>query len=191
MQGNKKDNTTFVDRILEILTKQGVLKLQEVKNLKAAFEQSAAEQFDYFLLSEGLVEKSALLGALSTLYKVPAFDVTGAFFDHLLLTNFPKDFLLRNAVIPLELDGDELVVVAAEPDTPGLEHALRRFTENDIVFMVGLRTAIGDAVKEFYDKAVTEDIPEDVDIRQEQDQERAADQYVRRKRAISRSGDDE
>lgn len=191
MRENKIDNATFVDRILEVLTKQGILKPQEAKDLKTAFEQRAAEQFDYFLLSEGLVEKNALLKALSVLYKVPAFDVNGAFFDHLLLTNFPKDFLLRNAVIPLELDGDALVVVVAEPDTPGLEHALRQFTENDIVFMVGLRTAICDAVKEFYDKAVTEDIPEDVDIRQEQDQERATDQYVRRKRAISRSGDDE
>lgn len=191
MQSDEKRSATVVDRILEILVRQGAVKAQEARNLKDAFEKSAIEQFDYFLVSEGLVDKASLLKALSEYYKVPAFDVTGAFFDHLLLTNFPKDFLLRNAVIPLELDGDELVVVAAAPDIPGLEHAIRAFTESDVVFVVGLRIDIGDAVKEFYDKAVTEDVPEDIDAREEHREEQVADQYVRRKRKISQSGDDE
>lgn len=190
MQKGERNNT-IVDRIIDALVRLGAIEVKEKENIKNAFGQSSSARFDDFLISEGLVERDMLLRALSPCYQVPAYDVVGEFFDHILLTNFPKDFLLRNAVIPLELDGDELVVIAAEPDTPGLEHAIRQFTENDVVFAVGLRTDICDAVKEFYDKSVTEDIPEDLDLHEEWREKQKADQYIRRKRKISHSGENE
>lgn len=163
---SENTNNDFVQQFIEILVRQGALNDSDVQAIKESFARSTLIQFDAFLLDEGLVERSALLNALSQYYQVPAYDVLGEFFDHLLLQNFPKDFLLRNRVIPLEIDHDELIVVAAEPDTPGLEHALRKFTEQDIIFKVGLAQDISDAVKEFYDKAVTEDVLEDVDVQE-------------------------
>jgi hypothetical protein len=79
---------------------------------------------------------------------------------------FPKDFLLRRAVIPLEVDQNTLFVIASEPDSDGLESALREFVSYDIELYVGIRLDICDAVKEFYDDAPTEE-GQDEDLRVE------------------------
>ena len=38
-------------------------------------------------------------------------DPIGYFFDHYLLIKFPKDFLLRNLVIPIEVVEDNILMV--------------------------------------------------------------------------------
>lgn len=174
---------TFAHDITAILLKYRVIQESEAKAMREAFAQSESEQFDDFLLEEGLVEKSDLLKALSEYYKQPVCDVVGEFFDRLLVTNFPKDFLLRNAIIPKEIDVDEVVIIAADPSIPGLVQAIERFTDNGVVFMVGLRRDICDAVKEFYDEAPTEDIPEDLSILDEhrqQIEEKALEEHEER-----------
>lgn len=157
---------SFADRITLLLVKLGAIAKKEVPGIQRTFAQSAKEQFDEFLLDEGLVEADVLLKALSELYQVPSYDVTDYFFDTHLLRMFPKDFLLRNAVIPLERDGNMLIVIASEPDQEGLESALRGFVSYDINFFVGIRRDICDAIKEFYDKSLTQ-VEQDQDIRQE------------------------
>jgi len=160
------DNKTFADQISRILEKNKVVKPSESRAMQKAFHDSEKEQFDEFLLEEGLVQENDLLQALSEYYQVPPFDLVGYFFDHDLVTKFPKDFLLRNAIIPLEVDEDILVVVASDPNQEGLESTIRNFVSYDIVFLVGLRRDICDAVKEFYDRALTE-VSQDEDIKEE------------------------
>ncbi|PKN03599.1 hypothetical protein CVU75_01415 [Candidatus Dependentiae bacterium HGW-Dependentiae-1] len=160
----KKGN--LVDKILALLVQQGAIAKKEVPAIHRSFAQVAQVQFDYFLLSEGLVEPDELLKALGQLYQVPSYDVTAHFFDTHLLHMFPKDFLLRNAIIPLEQDENMLVIVASEPEKEGLESAIREFVSYDINFFVGIGRDICDAVKEFYDKALTQ-VEEDQDSRQE------------------------
>jgi len=190
MENNEKKHT-FVNDLTNILVTLGAINTIDAQALKENFMRTEGASYEEFLLDEGLVEKEELLQALSKHYKVPSFDVMGIFFDHLLLTNFPKDFLLRNAIIPLELDNDELVIVAASPDVVGLAQAIARFTENDIVFMVGIGREICDAVKEFYDKALTEEVSEDEDLQEEHRLEREAEEYIQRKSSILIEGDDE
>lgn len=160
----KKGN--FADQITALLVKQGAIARKEVPGIHRNFAQAAQDQFDYFLLEEGLVEPEALLKALSELYQVPSYDVTDYFFDTQLLRMFPKDFLLRNSIIPLEQDENMLVVVASEPEREGLESEIREFVSYDIDFYVGIGRDICDAVKEFYDKAPTQE-QQDQDLRQE------------------------
>ena len=74
------------------------------------------DEFDNFLLQEGLVAKENLLKALSEYYQVPPFDVIGHFFDHDLVIEFPTRFFMRNEIIPLqEINDNMLYVVAANP----------------------------------------------------------------------------
>ena len=94
----------FAQEICDILRKNRVVSETEAKALFRSFKNADKETFDDFLLEEGLIEEEALLKALGEYYKVPSVDVTGYFFDTILLQNFPKDFLLRNKVIPLEID---------------------------------------------------------------------------------------
>ena len=76
---------------------------------------------------------------------------------------FPKDMLLRNAIIPLEVDENMMIMVASEPDDPELLFEIGEYVSYDIQFYVGLGRDICDAVKEFYDKSDTEDTEDEDD----------------------------
>ncbi len=157
---------TFIKDLTDILVEKHILTSARAQDLQRAYATSAIEEYDEFLLEEGLVAPEDMLIALSHYYKVPSFDVSDYFFDTFYLHKFPKDFLVRNAVIPLEREENILMVVAAEPERPGLASAMRNFVSYDIRFLVGIRLDIIDAVREFYDKAVTQ-VPEDEDVREE------------------------
>lgn len=146
----------FAYQLCNILLRHRVVTESEARALQRSFKGSDKENFDDFLLEEGLIEENQLLRALGDYYKVPSVDVTGYFFDTLLLQNFPKDFLLRNRIIPLEIDEDILIIAASEPDDLDLLAVLGAYTSDDIQFRVGLGRDICDAVKEFYDKSPTD-----------------------------------
>jgi hypothetical protein len=157
----------FAVELCAILVKQGIMNEAEGRSMQRAFKNADRDNFDEFLLEEGLVEEAPLLIALSEYYQVPAVDVTGYFFDTELLRNFPKDFLLRNGIVPLEMEDDVLIVVASNPDNTDLISGLGAYTSEDIQFRVGLARDISDAVKEFYDKSLT-DLMDEQDYQDEQ-----------------------
>ncbi len=160
----------FVDRLTDILLKNHVITREEARSYKEQFAGVDHDNFDEFLIDEGLVNKEDLLQALGAYYEVPSIDVVGFFFDHELLTNFPKDFLLRNTIIPIELDGEILIVAAADPDDSTLAPKIEKFVSTAVEFQVGLARDITDAIKEFYEKSVTE-VPEDVDLDEEREEQ--------------------
>jgi len=166
---------TFAQELSDILEKNKVVSKEEAQAMQIAFKDSEQAQFDDFLIEEGLVDQEDLLKALSQYYQVPSFDVGGYFFDHFLITKFPKGFLLREAVIPVGVEENILSVVANNPSKEGLESAMREFVTYDITFMVGLRLPITDAVKEFYDKAPTQ-VKQDIDLREERRLEAEAEE---------------
>lgn len=157
----------FAQELSEILVKHRVVSEAEGRSLQRTFKNADRDNFDEFLLEEGLVEEAPLLTALSEYYQVPAVDVTGYFFDTELLRNFPKDFLLRNCIVPLEMEDDVLIVVASNPDNPDLLSGMGAYTSEDIQFRVGLARDISDAVKEYYDKSLT-DLMDEQDYQDEQ-----------------------
>lgn len=168
---------TFTEGLAQILVKNKVVAPDEAKSMQEMFADSIKETFDDFLLEEGLVEESDLLKALSEYYQLPSFDVVGYFFDHNLTTKFPKGFLLRNGVIPLEVDQNMLIVVSSNPDESGLESSIRDYVSYDVNFMVGLKRDICDAVKEFYDLAPSE-VEEDIDLREERRMEQDVEHEI-------------
>lgn len=157
---------TFIKDLTDILVSKHFLTSSQAQDMQRAFATSAIEEYDQFLLEEGLVATEDMLTALSHYYKIPSYDVANHFFDTFYLHKFPKDFLVRNAVIPLEREENILLVVAAEPERPGLASAMREFVSYDIRFLVGIRLTIIDAIREFYDKSVTQ-VVEDEDSREE------------------------
>ena len=156
----------FAKRISEILIQQKAITRDIGRGMEEAFGRSSEDEFDNFILQEGFVDREQLLNALTVYYNIPFVDVTGRFFDRELLRNFPKDFLVRNGIIPMEEDENLLVVIAAEPERDGLESAIRTFSPLDVAYRVGIRRDIIDAVQEYYDKAVTE-VQEDQDLNEE------------------------
>lgn len=148
----------FVKEILRLLVANGVLVEKDAIATERAFAKYDSEQFDEFLLDEDIVEKSDLLHALSQYYQVPSIDVEGYFFEHQLLLQFPKSFLLENEMIPYIVeDGNILIMIAAHPEDEDLLPAIGQHVSYDVQFYVGIARDICDAVKEFYDTSLTED----------------------------------
>lgn len=166
-----------------------------IKHKAIAPEQGVSFQETYpinidalidLVLSDGLITRRDVLIALSDTYQVPWFDVTGYFFDHQLVHLFPKGFLLRNGIIPLMIDEDELIVVAAQPSDELLP-LFGDYVSWDIQFQVGIRRHIEDAVKEFYDESIANDIQEDQDL--EQERKLARDEAALEEDEIEKLGD--
>jgi hypothetical protein len=162
----------FVQGLAAILVRQGVLTEKEGESVQEEFRRNSADSFEYFLLDEGLVEKEPLLIALSEYYQLPAVDVPGIFFRQVPIHFFPKDIMLRYVFIPLEEDEDVLPVITSDPENEDLLPVISEYVSYEVSLRVGLRRDIEDAVKEFYDKPPTEEIPADVDAREERELER-------------------
>ena len=126
-------HASFAKDLTQILVKNKIILDQEAHKLQRLFKESSKENFDDFLLEEGLVNKEDLLKALSQLYKVPAVDVEGYFFQTFLLHKFPKDILHRYAFIPMDVDDDIMSIVASEPDDPRLLPLIGGFVSYDPV----------------------------------------------------------
>jgi hypothetical protein len=157
---------TFVNGFVQTLVRMNIMQKEEGQAADKAFHDSAKENFVDFLLEEGLVDREDILKALSQYYQVPSFDVVGHFFEHNLLHQFPKDVMLRNAFIPIEVDENMLIAVASEPDNPELLNIIGENVSYDVRFDVGIRLDITDAIEEYYERALTE-VEQDVDLREE------------------------
>jgi len=151
---------------LRVLVELKFVTSEDAAKLLAAYNESDIDQFDDFLLSEGIVEHEHLLEALSEYFQVPSFDTIGYFFERHLLLMFPKDVLLRNEIIPLQVDENMMIMIAANPNNPDLLFEIGEHVSYDVRFHVGIGRDICDAIKEFYDKSDIEDI-HDQDIREE------------------------
>lgn len=147
---------TFEEDITAILEKKNTISKKESAAMRKAFAESGADEFEEFLLDEGLLDEVDLLRALSLYYHVPSFDVNGYFFENFLLRKFPKNFLLRHGIIPLEADNESMTIVASNPADPNLPVEIARFVSYDIYFCVGIRRDICDAIEEFYEKSDTD-----------------------------------
>jgi len=157
----------FEAGFLEILVQLMFITPEDAIELLKRYDESDVDQFDEFLMSEGIIEHEELLQALSQYYQVPSFDVVGYFFETHLLRMFDKDMLLRNEIIPMQVDENMMIMVAANPDNSELLFEIGQNVSYDIRFYVGIARDICDAVKEYYDKADTQDVEEDEDLRQE------------------------
>ncbi len=159
-------NENFEVGFLAVLVELKFVSAQDAVKLLEMYHESDIDQFDEFLLSEGIVEQEYILEALSEYFQVPSFDAVGYFFETHFLRMFPKDMLLRNEIIPLQVDENMMIMIAANPHNQDLLFEIGEHVSYDIRFHVGIGRDICDAVKEYYDKSDVED-SQDQDIRQE------------------------
>src|ERR1700751_1116209 len=113
-------DNNFEVGFLRILVELKLITAEDAVKLLAAYHESDVDQFDEFLLSEGILDNENLLQALSEYFQVPSFDVAGYFFERHLLHMFPKDMLVRNEIIPMQVDENMMIMIAAKPDNPDL-----------------------------------------------------------------------
>lgn len=149
-------NEAFEIGLLTILVRLQVITAEDAIAIEKSFHDSDVDQFDDFLLSEDIVDEEHLLVALSEYFQVPSFDAVGYFFERHYVRMFPKEMLIKNSIIPLEVDENIMIVVASRPNDPELLFEIGQYVSYDIQFYVGIGRDIVDSVREFYDKAETE-----------------------------------
>ncbi len=150
-------NEQFIQGITDLLMQHGVVGAQDGTILIENFNRSSIDSYVEFLISEGIVQDISLLRILGEYFKVPIFDVVGYFFDYTLLHQFPKSFLLRNEIIPLEVDAGIMVMVASDPSNDDLLPLIGKYVGYEIQFRVGIARNIIDAIEEYYDTSLTQD----------------------------------
>lgn len=147
----------FVEALCKIFEERGIISQKESKALRSNYRERSDIAFEDFLLEQGLIEREDILKAISTYYGVPWMDPIGYFFDHYLVIKFPKDFLLRNLIAPIEVIEDTiLMVLANNPDDEELLPRIGNYVSYDIEFRVGLASEIVETIEEFYDKSLTD-----------------------------------
>jgi len=149
-------NKDFVQGLTSILVKRKIFSADEAKTLQKNFAEASQERFDDFLLDEGMIDKEDLLLALGEYYQTPAVDLAGYFFQTFLIRKFPKDVMIRNFFIPLEVDQNFMIVAAGEPDNPELLSIIGKYLSYDVQFRSAIKQEIVNSVQEFYDKSDTE-----------------------------------
>ena len=154
---------SFVKNFTKLLCKRELISVEDSLELPDEFSHRAKESFDNFLLSEGLVSKDDLLESLREYYQVPAFDAQGHFFQRSTVRLFPKIFLIKNVIIPIERDENMLIVLANDPTDHELLSKIGEFVSYDIHFRVGLYQDILNAVHEYYDASVTQITGKDIE----------------------------
>jgi len=153
-----KQDISFVQRLTTALLTNQKITQKEADSLVATFHDRAKGRVDKFLLDEGMIEREDLLEALSIIYQVPYFDVSGYFFENELLDLFSRDTLILKGVIPLQVEKDILIVVASNPEDPELLEVLGNSVSYDIQFNVGLHQDIIESIEEYYESSIiTED----------------------------------
>lgn len=161
-------NEAFEIGLLAILVRLQVVTAEDAIAIEKSFHDSDVDQFDDFLLSEDIVDEEHLLVALSEYFQVPSFDVVGYFFERHYVRMFPKEMLIKNSIIPLEVDENIMIVVASRPNDPELLFEIGQYVSYDIQFYVGIGRDIVDAVREFYDRAETEVFDDGAEDREEE-----------------------
>ena len=172
-----RGTSPFIEKLTEILAGRKVISSAEALALKKSFANSSLGAFDEFLLEEGLVSKENLLTSLSDYYQTPCVDVQGYQFESFLLRSFPKDVMIRNAFIPMAVDNETMIIVAQEPERPGLRELIGHYVTYNIQFCVGIGTDIIDNVQDYWDSSLTQ-VPADSDLHREHDQEVQASQEM-------------
>jgi len=146
--------TNFVTGLVAVLVENEVITAKEAQALIQDFGNQSSASFDEFVLSEGLISKEDLLLAVSRYYQVPAVDVRGYFFDIGLVKSFPKDFLIRYGIIPMETEQNIMTVIAYCPDLPGLDSKIEEYESYVIEYRVGLWRDIIDVIDECFDEPI-------------------------------------
>jgi hypothetical protein len=151
----------FVSKLADAFVKLQIFSAEEAESLVKEFQGRAKGRIDDFLLDEGIVDRETLLKALQAVYGVAPFDVRGHFFNHQLLLFFPKDFLLNQGFIPLDVDDEIMTIVMSNPEDEETLDTLSRYVSYNVNVFVGIRRDISDAIEEYYDEdVVTADIEE-------------------------------
>ena len=138
-------------RLGEVLCERGHVSDADLKaTLQEQQSQSRLVHLGELLLQRGLVSKNDLTSALMEVSQVPYFDCTTADIAPKILQLIPAAMARRCHVLPVGVDGAELVVAMAEPQNLQIIDELRFKTGKAIAPRMSFRSEIDAALARNY-----------------------------------------
>ncbi len=139
----------------EVLRERGKISPEDL--LRAIEEQQGKViHLGELMLERGLVEKNDLVDALAEVSRIPYIDAIAAEVDPEALKLIPASVALRFCVMPVNFDGNRLVVSMAEPQNLHAIDELRFLSGTDILPRIGFRSEIKEAIRKWYHLDSTE-----------------------------------
>lgn len=133
----------------EVLRERGKISPEDL--LRAIEEQQGKViHLGELMLERGLVAKNDLVDALAEVSRIPYIDAIAAQVDPEALKLIPPSVALRFCVMPVNFEGNRLVVSMAEPQNLHAIDELRFLSGTDILPRIGFRSEIKEAIRKWY-----------------------------------------
>lgn len=108
-------NITFMRRkIGEILLERGDLTLGQIAYIIEK-QKTDLLRFGEICLKDGMISENVLYSALAEQFSLEYIDLSTFRLDENILSMFPADIIYRYSFIPVEMQGDSLVIAVSDP----------------------------------------------------------------------------
>jgi type IV pilus assembly protein PilB len=136
-------------RLGEVLRERGHISAADL-NQAIQDQQGKLIHLGELMLARGLVAKSDLVAALSEVSHIAYLDCSEVQAEPAALHLVPPDMARRCSVLPVQVQGTQLIVAMAEPQNLQVIDELRFKTGMQIAPRLGFRAEIGAAVDRYY-----------------------------------------
>ena len=136
-------------RLGELLLENGLLTAEQLA--EALVEQKRRRlPLGQVLLAQSVVDEKALAGILSLHFNVPLIDFSRARVEKEALALIPESYAREHTIVPIRLQRDELEVATIDPGDLALFAELKVLTRKRIKPVLGVRSEIERAIRQFY-----------------------------------------
>lgn len=133
-------------RLGNLLVRAGVLTTEQLDEaMLSVGERTLAEVIE----AMGVASETRIAQAVAEQMGLPFVDVSGYDFDPNAAAMVPNDMLRKHAVLPIRLEGDELIVAMAHPDNIFAIDDLRIVTRRGIKAVVATESDLRQAIDRF------------------------------------------
>ncbi|AMV72701.1 ATPase, T2SS/T4P/T4SS family [Desulfuromonas carbonis] len=137
-------------RVGDILIAAGLVTREQVEKAVASQEQGKSKRIGDLLIERGLITEEQLMVALATKFRLPLVDLSAVEPQEEALAALSSGMAYRFKVLPLERDGNRLLIATSAPTDTTIADSLRFATGCHIDLVVAYAAAIDDALTRYY-----------------------------------------
>lgn len=139
-------------RIGELLVARGVVESADL-DLALESSRSTGSRVASQLLALGIADEGPIIVAVSDLMGTPGVDLSRSAIDLGLLSLFPRDVAQLERILPLRVDGDELLLATADPRNQRLNGEVELISGLRVLPVVALASRLDEVVAAAYTAA--------------------------------------
>ncbi len=102
-------------RLGEVLMEAGTITRDQLERALEEQRLRRGKRLGQILVELGLTSERAIIEALAIKFNLPFLDLDQAGIDPTVMSRIPRELALKYQILPVAMDGDELVVALADP----------------------------------------------------------------------------